>query len=436
MKNYRILIAISLPALMLLAIYMMFSTAKQKELKLYELEQSAEQYIADGLYEKAAGTFSEMIEIKDDIQYYLRAIEMYYDADKNQQSIAWAEHAKEAFPNSPEGYEWLVKLYSEDGHIDRAYEIVDEFDGHKLQSSQMSEYKERLKATYFSDYTNCTNVSSFSGGFIGLEKNGLWGLGNAKGKVVVKPCYSYVGYCSNAIIPVRDIDGTWYFMNSEGELFSNISANIQGNILDVGLYNNELFPVNVDGEYSYYTIDYEIKNSGFDYAGSYSGGVAAVMKNGKWSLLNIEGEAITQEQFDNIVLDERGVCCIKGVIIARIGELYYLYDNTGNLRSKNGYEEAKCAGLDGVIPIKEDGLWGFVNDNGEIIIEPQFLDAQTFSNGFAAVKNTLNWGYIDIDNNVVIDFQFSECTDFSSSGSAFAKSGDEWSVLRLYRMNH
>lgn len=436
MKNYRILVAICLPAFMLLSVYMMFSNAKEKENMLRELQLTAEQYSEDGLHEKAAGIYSEMIEMKNDIQFYLCAIEMYYDAEKNQQCFAWAELTKEEFPDRPEGYEWLVRLYLDDNYIGGAYEVIDEFNGRKLQSPQMDDYIARLSTSYFTDYTSCTNVSSFSGGFIGIEKKGLWGIGKENGKVFVDPGYSRVGYCCNSTIPVQATDGTWYFMDAEGELFINISANIPGKIIDVGLYNNELFPINVDGEYSYYTIDFQKKYSGYDYAGSYSGGVAAVMKDGKWSLLDTEGEIVSQMQFDSIALDERGVCCVKGIIIAKTGELYHIYDSTGNLRSETGFKDAKCAGQDGIIPIKVDGLWGFARDNGEIVIEPQYLDAKSFSNGVAAVKNTLSWGYIDIDNQVVIDFQYSECTSFSGTGSAFAKAGDEWSILRFYRTNH
>lgn len=436
MKNYRFLIALCLPAFMLLSIYMLISNAKEKESRLQALEHTAEQQIADGLHEKAANTYSEMIEINNDIGYYLSATEMYYDADKIQQCIAWAEHTKESFPDRPEGYEWLVKLYSEDGYIDRAYEAIDEFDGRKLSSQMMDEYKAKLNASYYVDYTNVTDVSAFSSGYIALEKKELWGLGNAKGKTAIKPEYSYVGFYSNERVPVRDTDGIWYFMDSNGEFTSNISTNIDGNILDVGLYNNDLFPVNVDGVYSYYTSNFVKKHSDYEFAGPYSGGVAAVKSDGKWRIIDTNGDPVLEEQFDDIALDARGVCCVKNIIMAKKGEYYYLYDSNGRCCSENGYIDAKCAGPDGIVAVKEDGLWGFVDEKGEILISPQFLDAQSFSNGFAAVRNTLNWGYIDLSGRTVIDYQFAKCTSFSDKGAAFVKSGDEWSVIRLYRLNH
>lgn len=436
MKNYRNLVAVGLVVLMFLSVYMMVSDATKKEIKLRQLSETAEQLVSEGLHEKAANTYSEAIEIKNDIQYYLRVVQFYYEAQKNQQSIAWAEHTKENFPKRPEGYEWLARLYTENGYVDRAYEVIDEFEGRKLQSKQMTQLISKLNTSYYTDYSSCTDVKEFSGGYIALCKKNVWGLGNAKGKLIVNPQYDYVGYCSNATIPVRDANGTWYFMNTEGELFANLSTNIEGTIQDIGLYNNELFPVKTDGQYSYYTIDFEKKLSGYEFAGAFSGGVAAVKKNGKWSLINPDGIEITQELFDEIVLDERGVCCLKNIIIAKKGDNYFLYDNLGRLRSENTFEGAKCAGGEGLVPVMIDGLWGFANGQGELLVEPKYYDAKPFSCDLAPVKDAYGWGYIDLNGNMVISGSFSECTCFSENGVAFAKSADEWSTLRLYRFNH
>lgn len=42
---------------------------------------------------------------------------------------------------------------------------------------------------------------------------------------------------------------------------------------------------------------------------------------------------------------------------------------------------------DSSFPIVDDGLWGFIDANGGIKIEPQFKDVDQFSEGLAAFKS-------------------------------------------------
>ena len=44
------------------------------------------------------------------------------------------------------------------------------------------------------------------------------------------------------------------------------------------------------------------------------------------------------------------------------------------------------------------GKWGYVDQKGHYVVEPQYLDARPFSEGMAAVligdENTGQWGYV------------------------------------------
>ena len=56
-----------------------------------------------------------------------------------------------------------------------------------------------------------------------------------------------------------------------------------------------------------------------------------------------------------------------------------------------------------ILPVtaaEEEGL------SYEVIIDPQYEDADSFSQGLAAVKKDGKWGYIDMEGNTVIPFQF------------------------------
>lgn len=67
--------------------------------------------------------------------------------------------------------------------------------------------------------------------------------------------------------------------------------------------------------------------------------------------------------------------------------------------------------------INEDGKFGYVNREGKIVIAPQFIDAQVFSEGLACVwvgnLEDGKYGYIDKSGKIVINPQFAEANEFS-----------------------
>ena len=71
---------------------------------------------------------------------------------------------------------------------------------------------------------------------------------------------------------------------------------------------------------------------------------------------------------------------------------------------------SKNAGLDRIGKEYRNGLWGFINRHGEFVVAPQFVGAQAFSEGLAAVaygsEDEKHWGFIDRTGNFVIKPRF------------------------------
>lgn len=84
----------------------------------------------------------------------------------------------------------------------------------------------------------------------------------------------------------------------------------------------------------------------------------------------------------------------------------------------------------GMIEVK-GGLWGFVDGNGKIAIEPQFNLLGYFSGGLALArsKNGLI-GYIDKQGDWVIEPQFNNAKEFDKeSGMAVVSIGNDWGYV-------
>jgi hypothetical protein len=77
---------------------------------------------------------------------------------------------------------------------------------------------------------------------------------------------------------------------------------------------------------------------------------------------------------------------------------------------------------------KVDGIWGYIDTSGTMVIEPQYDDARIFSEGLAPVEIDGRWGYIDIHGNMVIDLQFEDAGIFSE-GLAAVMVGEKWGYI-------
>lgn len=77
-------------------------------------------------------------------------------------------------------------------------------------------------------------------------------------------------------------------------------------------------------------------------------------------------------------------------------------------------ETSKLKFNEGLAKYQQNGLWGFVNQRGEIVISPQFLAVGGFYHGRAVVQAAnKNWGYIDKQGNWIVTPQFCMAGRFS-----------------------
>jgi len=72
-------------------------------------------------------------------------------------------------------------------------------------------------------------------------------------------------------------------------------------------------------------------------------------------------------------------------------------------------------GLAGFSTVNKEGieLWGYVNDEGEVVINPQFYEIGKCGSDLCPVKNKSGkWGYINLEGNIVVNYQFRAADTF------------------------
>ena len=81
-----------------------------------------------------------------------------------------------------------------------------------------------------------------------------------------------------------------------------------------------------------------------------------------------------------------------------------------------------------LFPVLVHGKWGFIDNTGNIVVDPQFEYARSFSEGFAAVLVGDKYGYIDEIGNIAIEPQFTHCLDFSEGFAGVQIDGEEGQI--------
>lgn len=88
-----------------------------------------------------------------------------------------------------------------------------------------------------------------------------------------------------------------------------------------------------------------------------------------------------------------------------------------NILNGNTQDKSSLKFYDGLAAFQENGLYGFVDINGNVVIKPQFKYAGRFSRGRSAVQSTTNdkWGFIDTQGNYVVYPNFCALGAFSEN---------------------
>ena len=78
---------------------------------------------------------------------------------------------------------------------------------------------------------------------------------------------------------------------------------------------------------------------------------------------------------------------------------------------------------------KKDGKYGYLDENGAVVIPFIYDGAKTFSGLMAAVKKGDKWGYIDTEGTVIIPFAYDELDDFFTDDYCAAKKNGKWGYI-------
>lgn len=190
--------------------------------------------------------------------------------------------------------------------------------------------------------------------------------------------------------------------------------------------NLELIPVESGKKWGYINKKGEyIINPQFQDASFFRDGLARVISSdGKTGYINEDGKYAIPAKFKNGTHFTEGLA-----FVVSDGGYPTCIDKSGEI--KFSLKQAKYAvsfseGL--AVIVTAEGKFGFVDKTGKTVINPQFDEANPFSEGLARFKQKDKWGFIDKTGKIVINPQFDDVSDFNS-GKALFSNGKQWGYI-------
>jgi hypothetical protein len=237
-------------------------------------------------------------------------------------------------------------------------------------------------------------ANEFHNGYATVSKNKLWGMIDEKGNTIIDYKYSKLGFYSEGLISIYK-NMKWGFMDMDGKMvidfiFENYHASPPYFIHSLAL-------VVKDSKYGYINTKGEvIVPIKYAYAQNFQGGLGAVTEeeNGKktqWAFVNKKGELVTGFKYYNVA-NYSYSNPKNGPIKAdknSNGDGTYL-DSTG----KEICPECKTMGKfsNGLVSFckpaknkKFNGLFGFMDKSGNVIIPDIYYEVSEFKDSLAVV---------------------------------------------------
>ena len=132
-----------------------------------------------------------------------------------------------------------------------------------------------------------------------------------------------------------------------------------------------------------------------------------------YDLMAADGTVIAEDWAEDVDLMKNGLICV------RMNGLYGFMDRKGQWLTEPCYSYAALHSYEGFSKVKKDGLTGFIDGDAREVVPCEYESVKDFSCGFAAVKKDGKWGYVDARGELVIESRFDDAGGFDEDGHAF-----------------
>lgn len=420
MKASKIILPIILVAALCLSWFSFLSGTISTYADYRACVDEAEKSIEAGLYEQAIEYYKKSLEYKHFEGTY-KKIKETYDQLYKEEHTAFIRNlyledmavAATEFPKCAMFWEKQVELHIDALNYSKAYSTVKQALNYGASSKTLDKQYNTLLYMVRTDYKLYTDYKTALNGYISVFDGNVWTVLDETGEAITSQ-YKFIGI-------INDDGKGLYTNNIDTRLLDSkeiTRARFDIEVEDAGYYNekSDLLPVKINGKWKYMNSKGSFIGNEYEIAGSFYDNKAVAYTGEKWILIDNNGKESELKGIQDIKLDLYGCHNQNGIIIAKESGKYYFYDE--NFKKKGDFSaDDMDICVDGKsVAFKKGNKWGFVEVSGKIIKEPQYSNARSFANGYAAVCNENNlWGFLNDKYELCIDYTYKDAFYFNSN---------------------
>lgn len=380
-----------------------------------QLVSQAETYLDKKLYVRGIPLLEQAILFKTkytpDIQrQLLNAYWNYGDMDSYYNMVQVMDSNDANRLAKAEDYIILAKYYLENGDELEALKVV--ITGQKMHSDPgLEELYEQCRYQYYVTSSDFLELADTRDGlFHPCFDGNVWNYADENGRecltVNAQEALSF-----NDQYAVVKVNNRYCTILKNGDLYGIDESGVD----EVLGLTDRFIVAKKDGLYGYYNYDFELASSTlqFEDITLNNNGVTAVKRDGKWGIINDDGETVTNFIFEDVAVNSLGCAFAGGHAMVKKDGAWLLIDTTGEVISEQSFADAKAPESDEYIAVANaEGKWGFIDSEGNLVIDYQYYDAASFSCEMAPVMVVNSWGYISSKNHLVIEDYYESAQPF------------------------
>ncbi len=435
MKQSSMIVSILLVVLMASGWISVFLGTDSEEYEEYTSHiAAAGEYVSRELYQKAIEEYATAISIKGTEEDWTNMLSAYANRYQESSKIygEYVEVVQEALIAYEENADYimtLVNLYMDKEEYELAYKCIERATGLGIENNNISNLFSKIKYAYHLKWKSYIDYRPLCNGYYAVSETGVWTYITEDGSDTKFSKLKLAGSVGEQGIRM-------IYDGKKGQLIDGKEV-VWGKLnfvpIETGVFAEGFIPIKDENSYAYYNDIGDKQFGDYIEASTFINGKAAIKKENKWKIINNKGEAVSENTYADIKLSNTHKYLENGYMIAKRNDKYQLFNINEEVISDFECEDIDILTQDGVIAFCNNGKWGFVDLTGNVVIEPKYSSAKSFSNGLAAVSDGEKWGFIDKKGKLVIEYTFLDADYFNSKGCCMVESANNvWQLLALY----
>ena len=429
-----------------LVVYMIGQSLMGKTTQYEQALIDARGFSEQELCTKAIEKYNEALLSKDTLEVRLEMLDVYEQGIdigefiKTYDIYASVNTMVDTYRKFPLAYEEACEFFLKYNRYEECAQILMQARDLEVTSEKIEDYRQQVRYRYTLYYSMYEDLQPMSDESYRVKTGEIFNFLSADGTPMSSGDYMEASSFSGGYAFVKKIhpgtaEDQGFIIDKTGarQIYLEVeSSSGLGKATNANQETIYLLSCKVGDRYKYVDLTGKEVFGDYLFAGRFRNNVAAVqLEEGKWQLINGTGAAITEQVFEDVILNEFDECAPKGLIFAKVDNQYRLFDLQGNQIGDFGCDAAK-AFVDDYAAFQKDGQWGYVDAQGNVVIEPHYADAKSFSYTMGGVQIDGSWYFINAKDEIVVEEAFEDVDYLNEHGVCFVKKDGYWSYLKLF----